>query len=789
MNKYNKRIVILIIFFFFYLASKFLELYLLSDLVSLTGTLLACFLIFESIYKNARSDKLAFTVLLGIGCFTWSIAEVFRVIYIYIYPEVFLSNSIIRILCFLTNVAFLIAIVIFASNRFKNWNKIQLTLDFMMILTIFSYLIWAVFFDRGALKISIIINDGFISTASILTDLLMFTTIAVWYISVRGGKIPIVSRLINTGILIFALSNTFWFYLYFHGLLTFTRFDIVYILPIFLISIATIMKKKEYVQGELKYSEYSNIGGNKKIYFILISLIVLFIKDGLILTDIFFVAALILIYKASSAYIQFSINNERLLEKEKNITIELEKRIEERTRELTEKNELLNDLVNTDSITNLYNRRFFNIRIKELLANLKYPNRIAIFFINFNKFKSINDFYGHKIGDEIQIEVSKRLRTLNCSNDSIFIFLRDEFVIAMECSDSFDTNNFCEEIIQLFNEPFAIYNYSFDITVNIGITYYNVGDEADGDTLVNNANIAMFESQLLGPNLYLCFDKAMFNKMKRKNEIEMMLSKVNYDDEFELYYQPQFNIEENKLIGMEALLRWHNPKLGGISPAEFIHVSESTNDIIPIGKWVILNAVKQIAYWNNKYHKDLFMGINISPKQLFKDEQLIYHIKEACSIYNAHPRWLDIEITEGLSLIQNDYVFNLLSELKEMDTAISLDDFGTGYSSFNTFRYFPFNRIKLPKQFIEYLERNNHSYRVIKFFMAMSYYLNHRLIIEGVETREQYEMLREIGCKEVQGFYFGKPVPAKEFEERFIKNFPIDIFKIEYKLNKKEGIS
>lgn len=291
----------------------------------------------------------------------------------------------------------------------------------------------------------------------------------------------------------------------------------------------------------------------------------------------------------------------------------------------------------------------------------------------------------------------------------------------------------------------------------------------DGDTrniLIKNADIAMYNSKSKGYNKYSFFNSYMNDIILEKHEIEMLLRNADYNKEFQLHYQPQINLENDQLVGVEALIRWNSPIKGNVRPDKFIKIAEEIGVIEEISDWVMKEASRQIYEWNTKYGLDLKMGINISPKQL-GDINFVNKIKYIIDTYKLEPKWLDIEITENIAMRGEKILEKIFASLNDLSISTSIDDFGTGYSSLSYIQQFSFNRLKIAKELIDKISTDCSNNHIVEAIVVMSKSLKVATIAEGVENYEQVNILKDIGCDEIQGYVFSKPLPAKELEYNF----------------------
>ena len=286
---------------------------------------------------------------------------------------------------------------------------------------------------------------------------------------------------------------------------------------------------------------------------------------------------------------------------------------------------------------------------------------------------------------------------------------------------------------------------------------------------MKNADIAMYQAKKQHYNKCVSFNKKLNDIIQRKNEIEILLKKADFDKEFALVYQPQFNIREKKLIGMEALLRWKGFEKGFISPNEFIPIAEETDQIVRIGDWVMKKAIKQIGTWNKMYGLDLKMSVNISPKQL-DQKDFTKNMQTNMNNYSVNPQWLDVEITDGLMLEEQYGLSEIAIQFKEIGVSTCINDFGTGYSSLSCLKFLPFDKIKIAQPLINSITTDDYDRRITEFIIMLAKTSGIKAIAQGVETQEQFKILDDLGCEEIQGYLLGRPLPPQKFEEMFLKN-------------------
>lgn len=419
-------------------------------------------------------------------------------------------------------------------------------------------------------------------------------------------------------------------------------------------------------------------------------------------------------------------------------------------------------LAEHDPLTGLYNRR----KLTEILTKeLKKSKKGALFLLDIDDFKNINDLLGHVYGDELLRRIAKLIMESVNENINAFRFGGDEFLILLKEEDNDKIIEYAERLISIFKEKVFIDEIENTITVSLGIVKYPQDGDSIDDLLIK-ADIAMYSVKRSGKNRYLFFDEKMKEKFNKKIKIENMLRRAIKNDDFQLVYQPIIQTNTGEVSSFEALLRI---KGNDISPQSFIPVAEESGLILPIGKWVIKEAIKQIRLWLEKGYKPLPVSINLSPRQ-FYDMSLIDYIKRTLEEYNVEPRLLELEITENIFAEKRFETINILNRLKSLGVSISLDDFGTGYSSLNYLTFMPIDKIKLDKslkdKFIE-LE----SIKIMDSLIALAHGLNLKVVTEGVEDIEEYRRMRKAGSDYLQGYLFSKPLAKAEAEKIFYRNF------------------
>lgn len=447
------------------------------------------------------------------------------------------------------------------------------------------------------------------------------------------------------------------------------------------------------------------------------------------------------------------------------IYLQADKKIVIIVRDITEQNkaaEVIRKHAYFDNLTSLPNRFLSLDRLWQMLKKAKRnANNVAVFFLDLDDFKKVNDSLGHEVGDKLLVEAANRLKLVVRESDTVGRLGGDEFIVLSQALISgHDAIDIAENLLGIFREPFKIDGRELSLTVSIGIAIYpeNGGSASD---LLRNADTAMYQAKALGRNAYSFFTRAMNDITLRRLEIEGYLHNALERDEFDVYYQPKVNIVNGNIIGAEALLRWHNPVLGNVTPDEFIPIAEHTGLIVPIGEYVVQQALDFLGDWQSAHQKNYTIAVNLSPRQ-FRDKKLIDFIKKSLNDANIKPESLEFEITEGVLMIGNSYIDGALAELHKLGVKLSMDDFGTGYSSLSYLRKYSFDVLKIDRSFVSGITLKKSDCDLVKATIVMAHSLGLLVVAEGVEIREQLTLLEELGCDLAQGYYFSKPIPAKE---------------------------
>jgi diguanylate cyclase (GGDEF)-like protein/PAS domain S-box-containing protein len=416
-----------------------------------------------------------------------------------------------------------------------------------------------------------------------------------------------------------------------------------------------------------------------------------------------------------------------------------------------------------DALTGLPNRMFFMDQLKQSVQRIRRLPQppFAVVFLDFDRFKVINDSLGHLVGDQLLIAIANRLRANVRPGDTVARLGGDEFTILLNSlKNPDDAIDMARRLLSNLSEHFKLPGREVFITASIGITLSTNGYEHAEDVL-RDADTAMYQAKSLGRARYEVFDQGMHAKAPDSAEIETDLWQALERNELTLDYQPIVSLKTGKIAGFEALLRWMHPSRGVVSPLEFISVAEETGLIIPIGQWVLNQACRQTREWQKRYPQrpPLQVSVNLSPKQ-FMQRDLIDQISLALDSGGLSPASLKVEITEGMVMQNVESTMQMLGQLQALGIAISLDDFGTGYSSLSYLHRFPISTLKIDQSFVSSMSNTQESLEIVRTILGLARNLKMEVIAEGVETLEQAVELRSMNCDYGQGYYFSKALNA-----------------------------
>lgn len=421
-------------------------------------------------------------------------------------------------------------------------------------------------------------------------------------------------------------------------------------------------------------------------------------------------------------------------------------------------------LAHFDPLTKLPNRTLLHDRANVALAHAKRnKTQLALLFLDLDRFKNINDSLGHNIGDKLLKALAKRLNQSLRGEDTISRTGGDEFIAILPNTDFKAAAKVAAKLLKSISQPFDIQKHHLNVTISIGLALFPENGH-NFDELSRNADTALYRAKQSGRNKYQFFNEEMYLQARKIQRIENDLRQAIDNDELRLYYQPQVNSITGKITGAEALIRWQHPKLGLVSPDDFIPIAEDSGMIIDIGDWVMRTAVKQIASWKDAGLPAVNIAVNVSQPE-FRQHNFVGKVAEILQEFNVGAELLDLEITESIAADNIDETIEILNDLHALGIKLSIDDFGTGYSSLSCLRQFKVHKLKIDQSFIRELTLEKGGDAIVLTIIDLAKNLGLKTIAEGVETLDQLKYLQSKKCDEIQGYLYSKPVPVKEFED------------------------
>jgi len=422
----------------------------------------------------------------------------------------------------------------------------------------------------------------------------------------------------------------------------------------------------------------------------------------------------------------------------------------------------MSHLAQHDSLTDLPNRILFKDRLTQAIAlAVRQDKQLAVMFLDLDHFKKINDSLGHGVGDQLLQSVAKRLVTCVRRTDTVSRLGGDEFVILLsQVARGDDAAVSARKIIRALAAPHIIDNKSLDINVSLGISRFPI-DGPDAETLMDNADTAMYDAKEHGRNNFQFFRLDMHARLTENRLLEADLRSALGRNQFVLHYQPKFNLYTGDITGVEALLRWTHPGRGMVSPAQFVPIAEECGLIVPIGRWVLLEACKQSRAWSDAGLGVVSVAINVAAAE-FQDKDFLSGVRAVLIATGVAPENLELEMTESALMEDAESTLVVLGALKAMGVQLAIDDFGTGYSSFTYLRRFPVDALKLDQSFVQEISADPRDADIVSAMIDIGKSAKLRVIAEGVETRAQLKFLQRHGCREGQGYYFSRPVVADQ---------------------------
>lgn len=678
------------------------------------------------------------------------------------------ENNIYGYLYAVTNILFAYSCCLFFYKNINKWHFVQLITDTGLVMLVLFLTVKSSLF--GLIEVSNLnIHEWITTFINLFTDIIILSVLVAMAISKHEHRFNGAVRMLFIGLMLFPLADLLYAYMIYYDIYIANNItDVMFMWSLslvaysaaYLMSMGTESFEESYLEDDLHSKE-----GVRFKWLILLPLS-FYIFGHIDFTTIIEVTALLGLHHFVSLYFKKVKEVEELLSQEKEYSELLDKKVKERTLELEKSNETLNYLVNMDSLCDLPNRRSFIEKIEKLS---KSNSGFALYYLDLDRFKLINDIHGHEMGDRVLIELSRNLRFWRPENVFVSRIGGDEFGLIYEYEGSREDNvKIAREIMNIFKMPIEIDAFKFSLGASIGISKFP-DDSRDRIQLMKYADIAMLQAKKISSGERIVFYKShLSERIERTNHVELLLKNANFDDEFKLVYQPQIDVKSERVIGAEALLRWNSPVIGNVSPGEFIPIAEQSELILDIGKWVIEKSMLQLKKWNNEYDKNFKMGINISPIQFDSIDFFSYIVLKINEIGVLSSN-IDFEITENSAMNSGVVMEEIFTSLSGLGVQISIDDFGTGYSSLSYIKRFDIDRLKIAKELIDNIAIDHVDRLIIKAIIMMAKGMGLATIAEGVETIQQLEYLRAEGCDEVQGYYYCKPISSDDFEGTYFK--------------------
>ncbi|GAU76849.1 bifunctional diguanylate cyclase/phosphodiesterase [Fusibacter sp. 3D3] len=716
--------------------------------------------------RNKSDAKLYWQIIMYL-VLSWAIVDTIWLLDAYLFngnPE---ENVLYSALYLIPNLLLATACGVYFYQNFKKWHFIQIISDMILVIAVLFFTINASLLEVvSAAQLS---NAEFsITMLYILTDIFIFGVMIGMAQTKKKGNFNIGILFLIGGIFLYPVSDLLYTYMiYYDFYIPNNISDVLFMISFSFLGYASTVLYNIRVRTNEKDKLFPFVAGPVRSHRIkwVILIPILFLLVGYVDIIVVLKAVLMLgLHRFVSQYFSKVREIETLLEREKQYNDYLEEHVRARTSELQKSNETLNYLANMDTLSDLPNRRSFLKQVEELVTN-KAP--FSLFFVDIDRFKLINDIHGHEMGDQVICALSNNLKAWKPDNLKIYRIGGDEYGIILQRADlEVDIKNIASQILSIIKTPIEIEQFIFSLEASMGISKFPE-DTDNRVQLLKYVDIAMLQAKKMTSGEKIVHYKSYLSEsVERANQVELLLKSANYDNEFELYFQPQLETGSERLVGAEALLRWVNPILGAVSPAEFIPIAEQSNTILAIGKWVLKKSMQQLALWNNNYDSEFKLSVNISPVQ-FDSIDFFAHIIMLINATSVDASNLDFEITENSAMNSNVVMEEIFTALSGLGIHISIDDFGTGYSSLSYIKRFDIDRLKIAKELVDNIATDHVDRLIIKAITMMAKGMGLITIAEGVETFEQLSYLKLIGCDEIQGYYYNKPLPKEAFEAAY----------------------
>ncbi|MGB6406680.1 MAG: DUF4084 domain-containing protein [Planococcus donghaensis] len=736
---------------------------------------LIAFTILFYVYRKTSGRNRMFWLLLSLGSLSYVIAESISTISYTIFNVTMGYPGPPDLFYFLQIVFYLAAFVYQLKQREEISYQIKFLFDMMILITVSTALSWHFLIQHvlpGQTASPLLIV---LSLAYPIGDLLLMFGVISLYIGFSHTLPYQVAALIITGLIFQVFADTAHLYstlsdTYSSGNL----YDPLWGLSLLLVALAGLhalepSKRRSSKLTVTPTEEHVSVRILLPYFSLMILFIVMTLEQKEDMTGLI-IGAGIAAFLILTRQIFTIVDNQRLLSNYNQLTSVLEHKIEQRTVEVTSSNNQLKETVHQmkhmayhDVLSGLPNRRLFLEKLEASIVEAKHKShKLAVVFIDLDRFKNINDTFGHEFGDLLLQAFSQRILDNLRSIDTLSRQGGDEFTLLLNAiKEEKDIAPIIHKLQKALEKPLIIKNQELYISMSIGISVY----PKDGDTtdeLLKNADNAMYSAKEKGRNNYQFFSKNMAFVAARKTALEGDLNRAVINKEFTLHYQPQILAKTGEIIGMEALIRWQKNDGSIVSPGEFIPLAEETRLILPIGEWVLYTACQQAKKWHDDGNSHLKLAVNLSSLQFMHDD-LITTIQKVLKTTGFNASSLELEITESVVLDDAEKAIARMQTLREIGVQIAIDDFGTGYSSLSYLKRFPLNNLKIAQPFVQDMATNPRDKSLVEAMIFIAHSLDMSVIAEGVETEEQLALLQDLGCDEIQGFLFSKPLPTTRF--------------------------
>lgn len=727
--------------------------YILSPVVVFMATY---FIFIEYCHKAPTKYLKLSGVFLSAAVFSWGIGDLLLAVDYFLKIDGNILGIISDYIYGFTNIFLLIVVTRFLISRLRTLDHSLAMLNLFIVTSCVIILIWIIFFDKKIENI-VLLTYNIFEFFILIMNFIIFIEIAVYLASIRRKKIPFTFVIFPLGVMVFVITDMVYYYLYFYSEYVINSvIDAVFVLSFVLFVKGLAGGIKNYEDFDLEESDSLFHNSYWAILFPL--LIVIF--DGFNFQALTFMLLMLTLYFLVSGYIQKGIYKQELINYQEELNRSLEERIEERTKEL-------NFIVKTHRITGLFNAGYFLGRLENTINTLDENEKVMLLSIEIDRYRSMKMIYGDSVTQILLKKIAEKMKSSLSLTQDVLLATYEADIFMLSVKGFIDMKNgeeLADKIINCCSGFYQVEDYNIKISFNIGVSIYPQ-DSKNKVELVKNANIAMNYSKELGDNKIMSFDKKVGDLVLHKNAIAIQLKKIDYNKEFYLNFQPQILAADNSIIGFEVLLRWKNADGEIVPPGEFIPIAEETGSIVGIGDWVLTESFRQMKDWENKSKNKTKFAINVSAKQLC-GKDFVGKLKSKIEYFKVDPSYVELEITESVQLESDPETLEIINDIRELGISVAIDDFGTGYSSLYYFKNLPVDRLKISKPLIDKIHIDPFEYSVTKSVIDLGKVKGVKVIAEGVETEEQFRCLQELGCDEIQGYYFGRPESADKAYER-----------------------